>query len=332
MASVPAVTIAACRIATRDEWDQVCRECDYATFFHTSLWADIFVRANSGRMAPATERLEFCDGTVAIMPMVCQRYIGNLVRIYWSMPACTFGGWLSSMQLTDAHARAIVARLRAIPNLVWRENPYDPLLKKIELPRCREDFTQAIDLRSGFDAAKARSDYAHRRAVRKAVDNGVSIVEASNFDQWRNYFSLYQASRSRWKERDILRGRGYSLELFKAIFECSSEYRKLWLAQINDVPIAGVLCFYWNRHAVSWHGAGSGELFNKYRPNDLLYDHASRHAAENGFNWFDCNPSGDFKGVADFKEHVGAQKILSRVVNQRSPMRRTAEFLRSIVR
>jgi Acetyltransferase (GNAT) domain len=333
MTSDVPVRIVGSRPATREEWVRVCRGCDYATFFHTPYWVDIFTGTNRRRMASASERVEFSDGTVAVIPLVYTNYMGNRMRLYWSMPAHTYGGWVSSMQLTEAHARAIVARLHAMPNLVWRENPYDPLLKGIELSCCREDFTQAIDLRYGFDAAKSRSDYAHRRAVQRALERGVSVIEAGDFDQWRKYFLLYKASLERWKEKRQLHNRsGYGLELFKAIFNCPVECRKLWLAQVNETPIAGVLCFYWNRHSVSWHGAGAGELFNKYRPNDLLYDHASRRAAENGFHWFDCNPSGGFKGVADFKEHIGATKMRTRLVNQRSGVLRTAEFLRGIVR
>lgn len=333
MASDAPIRSIASRPATREEWMHVCRACDYATFFHTPYWAEIFTGTKRGRMVSAPERVEFNDGTVAIIPLVYTNYWGNRMRLYWSMPAHTFGGWISSMPLAGDHIRALIARLHAIPNLVWRENPYDPLLKDIELSHCREDFTQVIDLRSGFDAAKARSDYSHRRAVQRALEKGVSVCEAGDFELWRNYFSLYKASRERWKENDLLRNRrGYTIELFKAIFECPSEHRKLWLAQVDGKPIAGILCFYWNRHVVSWHGAGTGELFNKYRPNDLLYDHASRHAAENGYHWFDCNPSGGFKGVADFKEHIGARKMRARLVNQRSMVLRTAEFLRSMVR
>jgi hypothetical protein len=321
------VNITACSAARREEWEVMCRACDYATFFHTPVWADIFARASSGRMAPAAQKVEFSDGAAAIIPLVYKRYLGSRCRVFWSMPAFTFGGWVSPAPLTTAHARLLVDRLNTMADCIWRENPYDPLLGSIEIPLAADDFTQAVDLRQGYSVAQARSDYSHRRAVRRALERGVTIVEASRVDQWRDYFSLYEASRQRWKVKGFLRSREYPFSLFKAVFESPAEHRKLWLAQVNGRPVAGTLCFYWNRHAVSWNSAGAADFFKDYRPNDLLADHAIRHAAEAGCDWYDCNPSGGFKGVVEFKEHVGAQKLRSRVINKRSLTRRVAEFL-----
>jgi hypothetical protein len=39
--------------------------------------------------------------------------------------------------------------------------------------------------------------------------------------------------------------------------------------------------------------------------------------------------SAGLKGVVEFKEHIGAQKIRSRIINNRSLLRRAAEYLRS---
>lgn len=324
------VHIVACRHAQREEWERVCRACSYATFFHTPIWADIFARATSGRMVPAAETIQFSDTAAAVLPLAYSTYPGNILRICWSMPANTFGGWVSADSLTPAHAQLLVAHLKEISNLVWRENPYDPLLGSITIDTALDDFTQAIDLRQGFAAAKARSDYSHRRAVRAAIDSGVSVAEASNFEQWERYFSLYRASRERWRASNRLHGRGYKLPLFKAIYESPAEHRKLWLAHVNGTPVAGTLCFYWNRHAVSWSSAGDAGYFKKFRPNDLLIDRIVRDAADAGYDWYDCNPSAGLKGVIEFKEHCGAQKMRSRVLNKRSILRRVAELAKGI--
>ena len=324
------IHIVARRNVQRDEWERVCRACSYATFFHTPIWADIFAQATGGRMVPAAETIQFSDNVTAVLPLVFSKYPGNILRVYWSMPANTFGGWVSADSLTPAHAQQLVAHLKNISNLVWRENPYDPLLGSITIGHTLDDFTQAIDLRQGFAAAKALSDYSHRRAVRTAIDNGVSVAEASNFEQWESYFALYRASRERWKENNLLHGRGYDMPLLKAIYESPADHRKLWLAQVNGAPVAGTLCFYWNRHVVSWSSAGNAGFFKKFRPNDLLIDHIVRNAADAGYDWYDCNPSAGLKGVIEFKEHSGAQKMRSRVLNNRSLLRRVAELARGI--
>ena len=266
------------------------------------------------------------------LPMVYKWYLSKPFRVYWSMPACTFGGWVSAGRLTEGHAAALIEHFGRFRDLIWRENPYDPLLRNIAIPDAADDFTQAIDLTAGYEAAKKRSDYAHRRAVRSALERGVTVSEASNFDQWKSYFSLYEASLERWKAAGHLRSRGYSLGLFRAIFETPADHRKLWLAQVNGKAVYGTLCFYWNRHAVSWNSAGAAEFFNEYRPNDLLQDTIIRDAAAAGYEWYDCNPSSGLKGVEEFKEHIGAQKLRSRVINKRSVLRRAGELLRGMVR
>jgi hypothetical protein len=325
------VSITASREATRCEWEQACRECSHATFFHTPHWADIFSAAGRGRVVPAAEMVEFSDGAAAVIPLLYKRHLSGAVRCYWSMPACTFGGWVSAHPLTEAHARLLCARLAGIGDLVWRENPYDSLLKEIDISDSFDDFTQTIDLRQGIAAAEKRADHAHRKAVRKARERGVVAVEASHVGQWESYFSLYESSRRRWRERKLPLNRGYDRTFFDLLCRSPVEHRTLWLAEIEGAPVAGILCFYWNRHAVAWLGAGAAEYFD-CRPNNLLYEHAVRHAAGAGYHWFDCNPSAGFKGVVEFKEHLGAQKVRSRVINRRSFPRRAAESLRSLIK
>lgn len=322
--------IVACRKATLEEWGRFEEGSDHGTFFHTHHWADIFRVSSGGRMVPVPLIARFNDGVEALIPLVCRKFFGTTVTLHWSMPACTFGGWVPSKELTEAHGRAIVSRLHTLRDLVWRENPYDPVPAGLDLSHDLDDFTQAVDLRDGIAAVEGRFDYAHRKAVRKAEKSGVSIAEASGFDEWIMYFSLYGESRRRWKTKNLLRNRGFPIELFKAIHESPVEHRKLWLARIDGALAAGILCFYWKGHVVAWSGAGSAGFFN-CRPNNLLYEHAIRHAAAAGNSWFDCNPSGGLAGVVEFKQHLGARRLRSRVINKRSIARRMAEWVRRTI-
>jgi hypothetical protein len=305
-------------------------ECSHATFFHTHHWADIFCRASCGRMTPAPLLVRFSDGAEALVPLVRRNLFGTLAVLHWSMPAYTYGGWISAAPLTEAHGRAIVARLHSVRDLVWRENPYDPLAGGLDLSHDLEDFTHTVDLRDGIAAVENRFDHAHRKAVKKAAASGVAIAEASHLDEWMSYFSLYGETRLRWEAKNLIRNRGFGMPLFKAIHESPPRHRKLWLARIDGALAAGIICFYWKGHVVAWHGAGAAEYF-KYRPNNLLYEHAMRHAAGTGAAWFDCNPSGGLDGVVEFKEHLGAGRLRSRVINKRSAVRRAAEWVRSIL-
>lgn len=324
------VRIVACREATREEWERFAEDSDHGTYFHTHHWADTFRKSSAGRMVPVPQLARFSDGAEALLPLTCRKFFGAAFTLHWSMPACTFGGWIPAKVLTEAHGRAIVSHLHSLRDLVWRENPYDPLAAGLDLSHHSDDFTQAVDLRDGIAAVEARFDYAHRKAVRKAVKSGVTIAEASRFDEWMSYFSVYTESRLRWKAKKLLRNRGFPVELFKAIHESPAAHRKLWLARIDGTVAAGIICFYWKGHSVAWHGAGAARFFNS-RPNNLLYEHAIRHAADAGCAWFDCNPSSGLSGVVEFKEHLGARRLRSRVINKRSIVRRAAEWVRSTI-
>ncbi len=188
MSASAGLRIAGARPAGRDEWERACRACDYATFFHTPAWVDLFTKTTGGAMAPATEAITFSDGLSAILPMARRRYLGGLVQLYWSMPAHTFGGWVSEDSLTAEHARLMAEHLGKRPDLQWRENPYDPVLQSIALPLAHADFTHAVDLSGGISAVEGRFDYAHRKAVRKAVASGVTVAEAVLFEELGELF------------------------------------------------------------------------------------------------------------------------------------------------
>jgi hypothetical protein len=324
------VRIVARRKATQEEWGRIGSGSREGTFFHTHLWADIFRKAFRGRMVPVPRLVQFDDGAEILIPLVSRTVFGLAGLPYWSMPAYTYGGWLSPTALTDAHGRAVAAELLSLCDLVWRENPYDPVIAGLDLSRSIDDFTQAVDLRDGMDAAEKRFDHAHRKAVKKAARSGVTVAEASRFDEWLSYFSLYGDSRRRWQSKNLLRNRGFGLAMFRAIYESPAEHRKLWLARVNGECAAGIICFYWKGHAVAWNGAGAARFFD-CRPNNLLYEHAIRQAAEAGNEWFDCNPSGGLAGVVEFKEHLGARRLRSRVIEKRSPVRRAAELVRRVL-
>jgi lipid II:glycine glycyltransferase (peptidoglycan interpeptide bridge formation enzyme) len=91
------------------------------------------------------------------------------------------------------------------------------------------------------------------------------------------------------------------------------------------------VCFYWNSHAVAWHGAASPEDF-RIRSNHLMYYEIMKDAAGKGIHWFDMNPSGGNRGVVEFKEHLGTVKLQSRIVVRRSGMMRLLGGVRHLVR
>jgi lipid II:glycine glycyltransferase (peptidoglycan interpeptide bridge formation enzyme) len=103
------------------------------------------------------------------------------------------------------------------------------------------------------------------------------------------------------------------------------------LAKYEDRSIAGALCFYTKNHVVYWHGAAYSDYF-ELRPVNLLMYEAIKDACENGYSWFDFNPSGGHEGVKAFKKSFGPTALRSDVVNIYSMPYRLAMKVESICR
>lgn len=311
--------------AQRSDWLETCVASQQATFFHTPYWAETFSRCEI-----VTRHIRFNDGVSVILPLVYECAGKGLIKVYQSMPACTFGGWISKDTLTENHCRILLNHLKKFRNLSFRENPYDNILQQMTIDSSVNDFTYTIPIANGYHEFLKNSNYAHRKALKKGIDSGMKVIVAEDIKDWESYFQLYIKSVSRWKDRKIYSGTFYNEDFLKRIHKINISLRKLWLAIYDSKPIAGILCFYWNKHAVAWHGAADERFFN-FRPNNLLYNTAIDDACQKGYNWFDCNPSGGISGVIQFKKNLGAKEIISRVVEKKSLIRKTFDTINTIV-
>jgi len=318
--------------ASEKEWQETCEQCPYATYFHTPEWSHIYSEYMHGQMLPWPRKIVFEDGKIVIIPLSRISYFHGLFTQYVSSPAGTFGGWLSQQDLSIGHIQALILHMQKFKNLFWRENPYDPYLRDIEIKGAHHDFTQTIDLRRKYDEIIHGSSRTHQKSIRRALRSGVRVREADSKEQWQRHFQGYLASRKRWEKAGRQKPTpGYSWELFEILFSAQSPHCKLWLALCKDSVATSVISFYWNNHAVAWHGGAFEEYFDVY-PNHLLYQEMVRDAHERGFSWFDFNTTGDLGGVALFKDQLGTKRLQSRVLNKCSITRKIARAAKDIFR
>ena len=314
-----ALRITAVRAATSEEWDSTWLGCDYSTYFHSREWAEIWAAYSLGRMRPRPLVVTLSDGKRALLPLSASAHLGGVLRQHVSSPAGTFGGWITTDDLVVDHAvllgRYLSEKLGA---LVWRLNPYDPLLAVSGIEPSRTDDTQVLDLTSGFDAISRKwTKGPVLRAVRRACREGVRVEIASTRDDWRAYYETYEASLQRWSRPSS----AYGWELFDTIHSRRSPYIRLWCARAEGRVVAGALCFYSMKHVVYWHGAALKEYF-PLRPANLLIHEIVKDACERGHVWFDFNPSGGHEGVKAFKKSFGPEVRASAVVIRHSRLQR----------
>ena len=194
-------------------------------------------------------------------------------------------------------------------NLTWRVSPYQFYREIHETPAVA-DTTLVLKLADGFDRVRSRWSKGHKAAAKQAANYGVIVKPATSLEHWKSYYEVYQDAIRRWGENVTS---SYHWKLFETMYERNSPFIKLWLAFYEDIVVAGALCLYSTKHVAYWHGASLQEFF-KVRPANLLMYEATKDACDNGYDWFDFNPSGGQKGPEAFKRSFGVVELPAPIV------------------
>ena len=298
------------RLVTYRRWWDVAKGCSYATFFHSPLWHELACGAADG-LRDVSVLVQVEDGVEIVVPLI-RSARGRIFTSLASSHAGCYGGAISAAPTTSAqelgaYRAALGWRVAA---LELHENPLHPIT---EVPASRpvrvaRDFTQILRLDTHADGLVERFSSAHRRSLKKGRSLGVGVRRAESLEDYRTYHEVYRATLDRWGTQATSR---YPWRLFETGWRLASrhpEHLRLWLAVVDGRVVSGAWVFYWNRHAVYWHGASLAE-FHSYRPNVVLHEAILRAACEGGYAYYDFNPSGGHEDVARFKEQFGAERV-----------------------
>jgi len=307
------------RAATAQEWDAIFEACDHATFFQSRDWAEVWRRYTRGQFEPVAWSLRFSDGSRAVLPASRTRLRRGLSTHYVLSPADTYGGWLSTDELTDKHRELLVTHMkRQMSNMWLRVNPFDPFMAEVKFGVVAHDETHALRLTEDVGAIEKCFSRGHRASIRAARRNGVTVSLATELEQWQSYYSAYEDSLRRWGPQASSR---YAWPLFDDLYRLASPRVRLWIAGRDGELLAGALCFYARSHVGWWHGAAFESAFH-LRPMNLLLAEVIREASMAGYTWFDFNPSGGHAGVVEFKRRFGATPLASPVIRTATSWRR----------
>jgi hypothetical protein len=291
-----------------DFWNDVARDCEHATFFHSPLWHRIMEMTFDKRV-DRTIGAVFENGTRAVFPMAeLPANVPMVLRNFMSTHFSSYGGPISDGPIPDG---GIPKMLGAFPQkrayrIEIMGNPLDLHVTFDDYDE-EEDFTHILHLDRDWDDVFSDFSRGHRSSYRKAKKKDVEIRKGGAPEDWDAYYGAYQASLERWGD-DV--SNVHPRELFDALRDVSHEYPdsiQLWLAEVDGDLASGAIVFYWNRHVDYWHGAAHEEFFD-HRPNNLLHGVIIEDAIEQGYDFYDFNPSGGHEGVANFKSRFGAEK------------------------
>ncbi len=297
-------------------WRDLVNEDPFATFFQTPDW--YLVAENYGAID-----YHFCymlqiDQQVYAFPVGIKKYTKGWVKKHICSPFGTFGGVIAESKVIPwEHKTEIYRWLSGIPAISYRDNPYRPLLQPGD---GLMDHTQVLML----DELNPENIFkgwtkGHKSAAKKAIREGVYIELARSEQDWKDYYTIYLDSIRRWEDKA---SSFYEFSLFQNIR--ALEKAKLWLAKFKGKNIAGCLCFYHNKHLVYWHGAAL-EAFFHLKPVHGLQAYIILHALQNGFLYYDFNPSGGHQGVIKFKKGFNANFIPHQILEKDALLTRIAK-------
>lgn len=297
------------RKATKEEWLACWSNCEYATYFQSPMWGDIWESYTKGKCKGTADYLKFNDGSIFIMPYGIENRLKGLITHRIFSQAGTFGGPISENSV--GNLKFYEKYFNQIDSFAFRDNPYQPILDE----SCRgikKDITHSIHLKSTPSITDNWSS-SHKRSLKKAYKNGVCIENSDENNYWEEYYELYQKSINKWgiKTTTI-----YSKNIFD-ILRCYPESIKLWVSVIEDKVVAGAIIFYSKKIAIYWHGA-SDEAYLSSRPVHMLFEVIMEDSKSKKIDYFDFNPSGGLEGVARFKKGFGTKELLTNTFEKTS--------------
>jgi FemAB-related protein (PEP-CTERM system-associated) len=144
-----------------------------------------------------------------------------------------------------------------------------------------------------------------RWAITKAQKDGVKIRESSNIKDLKYYYEVNLKTKKR------LGVPGHPYSFLNNIFSRATDFTKLYIAEIEDRPIAGIICISY-KDTVEYAYAASDSRYLKYHPNNLLVWQSIIDSCAKGYRFFDFGrTSPDDEGLCRFKKHWGTtQKTL----------------------
>lgn len=302
-----------------DEWGEVANKCEYATFFHTPTWSKVFTETYP-EMTIAAKKFVLNDGTRVFLPLIKTKVMRGLFSSYISNIAGVYGGVISEREIKDQEINEIFDSLIKghIASISVTGNPlfdYDlPKQFKIE-----EDFTHIIRLRRSEKEIWNNYKHACRNKINKARRSNIIFREANKFNEWIEYYTIYQEALKKWGDKATS---NYPFSFFENMFKAKNSNIKLWLVIYDEKIVGGNLNFYHNAHCVEWHASFLSDYF-KHGIRNFLVHNIICDANANGYKYYDFNPSGGHEGTAKFKENFGPERLPVKRWGWKNPFVRT---------
>ncbi|MFL2998764.1 MAG: GNAT family N-acetyltransferase [Candidatus Neomarinimicrobiota bacterium] len=170
----------------------------------------------------------------------------------------------------------------------------------------KREITSILFLEKNIETTLKKFRPSHRRAVKIAQSKGVIVRESEKYDEYYKILQKNLSKRHGVNPTHTLR----ELKKLKRIFK---DKIKLFSAFIDGKMIAGIVNFIINEQVVLAFYISHDELYNQYRPLNILFYEVFSWAIESKYKVYDfgiftVNEKPNM-GLGRFKENFGASGI-----------------------
>jgi hypothetical protein len=288
-------------------WDEFVHRHPRATANHLGAWARILAEAYG--FQPFYLALEDNPGgIVGVMPLVYARGLVTGPRMS-SLPALRWAGPLAATR--EQEAKLLTASCELVRTgkarrlgVVTATEGHDALVAGLGVNPQSPSWRLALP----SDPAQYRRNLKKRSKgcfydVKKAWASGVTVREARSSSDLRTFYRFYLQTMRRHR---ALPRPFKKMSLARELL--GLEIVRLFIAELDGVPVAGLLCHVFNGMVEAMYQA-SDERYLSVHPNHALYDHAITTAIEQGLDYFDFGGAWPHESLASFKRRWGAEPV-----------------------
>ena len=280
--------------STMEEFVEILRKCDNATFFHTPMWLDAVKHFWGMEWFYDQKRI---GNTDVLMPISI--YEDSVEKYYFSTFK-GYGGILTTEQILDEEEYLELEREFFIKysNFKTRDNPLSPWHSTIS-SNSMIDIGYIVNRNDKREQCRS-----HRRKVAIAIKNNI-VCRRAQSNEWNVFYqNCYLSTVSSWKNPSIV----YSYQFFDYLHQFDGV--ELYVAEVSGKIIAGIISLSFGKHTHLWLSGINNE--NKHmEPIYLLINNMIDYLLPSETVFVDLGVSGRNDNLLFFKRGFGGEKYES---------------------
>ena len=302
----------------QQQWQALVERSPYATWFQTPE-AYRFYAANPAEMTPFAFGVEH-DGEQRAVVVGYVTQEKSALKQFFTRRAIIIGGPLLAEDISE---EALAALLQAVkqaftpytlhstpiwcnaPIYIETRNFHDYSKWRTVFEQCGFAYQPHLNIQVACTAEHAMSEQRNRQ-VKKAMKNGVKIVEPQSEQEVRDWYQILRQL-YRQKVRTPLWSEAFFLQFYR------NGVGKYLLVKFEGKVIGGMMCPVLADKAIyEWYVCGLDEEYREQYPSVMATYAAIEYAKRNGLPIFDFMGAGvpdKTYGVRDFKMEFGGEVV-----------------------